>query len=315
MHLARIIVAACLFAFVVSGRAADVAGSADHPVVSRYAGSTITAYQTSDFEEFPLLVEKATQYGGLAKNEQAVRRLEGRVTRITYRAPDGRTTTEVFRNYKSALEGAGFEILFACADQACGGRNFNHAASPRHAYMAFGENYRDQRYLAAKLQRSSGDVYVAVYTVAGARGAVHTQLDVVEVAAMQAGKVTVDAEAMAQGLEADGHIALYSLYFDSGEARLQPESAPALAEIAKLLRSQPDLRLLVVGHTDSVGELAYNEDLSRRRAQAVVRALLEQHGIDKSRLHAAGVGMYAPVASNAGEPGRALNRRVELVKW
>jgi outer membrane protein OmpA-like peptidoglycan-associated protein len=70
----------------------------------------------------------------------------------------------------------------------------------------------------------------------------------------------------------------------------------------------------VVGHTDNQGTLAYNLDLSKRRAAAVVKALVRQHGIAAGRLEGHGVGFLAPVAPNDSEPNRAKNRRVELVK-
>jgi len=72
--------------------------------------------------------------------------------------------------------------------------------------------------------------------------------------------------------------------------------------------------VLCSGHTDNVGTLAHNLELSERRAQPVVRALSGQHGMDPGRLTARGVGPVAPVAPNRTEEDRAKNRRVELVE-
>ena len=119
---------------------------------------------------------------------------------------------------------------------------------------------------------------------------------------------------MAKGIEAEGHIALYEIYFDTDSAQLKPTSDQALEEIRNLLQQHASLRLLVVGHTDNQGQLDYNRQLSEQRAAAVVKALVERHGIAASRLTPVGVGMAAPVASNDSDPGRARNRRVELVK-
>ena len=91
------------------------------------------------------------------------------------------------------------------------------------------------------------------------------------------------------------------------------ESDAALKEIAKLLQQTPTLKLFVVGHTDGVGTLASNMDLSKRRADAVVAALTTKYGVAAARLVAQGCGPLAPVVSNASEDGRAKNRRVELV--
>ena len=90
---------------------------------------------------------------------------------------------------------------------------------------------------------------------------------------------------------------------------------PTLDEIAKLLKSEPSLRLHVVGHTDNQGKADYNLDLSRRRAASVVRELTVRMGIAANRLDAFGCGLYSPVETNGTEDGRAKNRRVELVEW
>jgi len=123
----------------------------------------------------------------------------------------------------------------------------------------------------------------------------------------------VDAAAMSKGLGEKGHIALYGIYFDTDKAVVKPESKPTLDEIAKLLRGQPQLNVVIVGHTDSQGAYDYNMDLSKRRAEAVAAILAQSYQIAKLRLRTAGVGFLAPIGSNARDDGRALNRRVELV--
>ena len=80
------------------------------------------------------------------------------------------------------------------------------------------------------------------------------------------------------------------------------------------MKSETALKVFVVGHTDNVGGLEGNMKLSQDRADAVVQALVHDHGIAASRLKSFGAGPYAPVASNDTEDGRAKNRRVELVK-
>jgi outer membrane protein OmpA-like peptidoglycan-associated protein len=126
--------------------------------------------------------------------------------------------------------------------------------------------------------------------------------------------VFVDAGKMATEIGATGRVALYGIYFDTGSAEVKAESGPTLAEIAKLMKQNPNRKMFVVGHTDSVGGYEYNMGLSQRRAKSVVDALTQRHGIPASRLQAAGVGFLAPVAPNASEEGRAKNRRVELVQ-
>jgi outer membrane protein OmpA-like peptidoglycan-associated protein len=125
----------------------------------------------------------------------------------------------------------------------------------------------------------------------------------------------VNADDMQQAIHDSGKVALYGLYFDTDKDAIKSESQPTLAEIAKLMKTVPTLRLHVVGHTDNQGKPDYNLDLSRRRAASVVAELTSKYSIAASRLDAFGCGVYSPVASNEAEAGRAKNRRVELAQW
>jgi outer membrane protein OmpA-like peptidoglycan-associated protein len=115
-------------------------------------------------------------------------------------------------------------------------------------------------------------------------------------------------------LAAAGRVAVYGILFDFDSAILKPESEDVLAEIADMLRRRPDWSLSIEGHTDALGDDAFNLRLSERRAAAVRRALAEVHGIDAQRLAVAGHGESRPTASNQTLEGRARNRRVELLR-
>jgi len=86
-----------------------------------------------------------------------------------------------------------------------------------------------------------------------------------------------------------------------------------LNQVQAMLQANPGLQLTIEGHTDSIGQAAYNQKLSADRAEAV-KAWLAAHGVDATRLSGAGFGDAKPVADNATEEGRAQNRRVELVR-
>ena len=180
---------------------------------------------------------------------------------------------------------------------------------------------QEQRYVAARRASARGDVYASVLVakdnnpgVPGTYNRIVVLLEVIETAPMDTGLVTVNADAMAKEIAATGHIAIYGIHFDTNKAELKPESDAAVQEIAKLLKQDPSLKLLVVGHTDNVGGYDTNMTLSDRRAAAVFQTLTAKHGIAPGRLRAVGVGMAAPVAPNETEEGRAKNRRVELVR-
>jgi OmpA-OmpF porin, OOP family len=114
-------------------------------------------------------------------------------------------------------------------------------------------------------------------------------------------------------LVAEGRVATQGILFDTGSARIRPESSPTLKDIADALRRDGALRLRIEGHTDSVGQASANLSLSEQRAQAVVAHLVEREGIPAARLEAAGLGDTRPAADNATPEGRQQNRRVELV--
>lgn len=113
-------------------------------------------------------------------------------------------------------------------------------------------------------------------------------------------------------IDAQGFVTL-NVNIDTNSSEVRDADKPALDEVVRLLSETPSLRLSVDGHTDNVGDAAFNKKLSQARSQAIVRYLTDQ-GVDAKRLKAQGFGMEAPVADNRTEAGRAKNRRVELVK-
>jgi OmpA-OmpF porin, OOP family len=288
-----------LIFFPIAVCAQDLANSQDHPVISRYPGQTIRGYDVKEFDQYSLVLS-VDKTGAPEK----VKKLEGKVTRIYYRNPQGRSTTEIIRNFEDGLRSGGAQVLFSCAGRECG--------TPIRWTAVNG--IRDMggqihnRYVAARAMKASVESFISVFV-----GGQSTQLDVIEIKQMESGLVTVDADAIAAGIDTEGHIAIYAILFDTGKSTLKPESRGAIAEIAKVLTSRPALKLFVVGHTDSTGGFDANIRLSRERASAVTQSLITEYGIAATRVTPHGVGSLAPVASNAGEEGRARNRRVDLV--
>jgi OmpA-OmpF porin, OOP family len=210
--------------------------------------------------------------------------VEGRLTEIRYTLDEGqaeRGRVQILRNYENAFKKLGGGLVYSVDGS-----------------LAY--------YAAVK-----GDK--AVWAVVNAYNPQFVGLSIVEKEAMRQ-DVVADAGAFANDLKETGHVAVYGIYFDTGKSDVKPESDAALKEIAKLLSQESRLKLYVVGHTDSVGQLEANMKLSQARAEAVVKVLTTRHGVAAARLKAAGAGPIAPVASNGTEEGRAKNRRVELVE-
>ncbi len=277
----------------------DKPGSKDSPLVSRFPGSVIDDYLVSTFDEFKLPIGPVNRD---IQDDPKNTVIEGKVTRFSYTIPSGHSAVEIYRSYTTALKQAGFETIYNCNGEACGLSRFFPTTGWDETW--YGNGYQ----WSGKLSRPTGDVYVNLHVESA------TIVDIIETKPMTSGLVTVDASALRGDLGKSGHVAIYGVYFDTGKAEIKPESANALQEIGKLLQQNPKLRIYVVGHTDNAGELQANLELSRRRAEAVVKALSTTYAIAPDRLAAFGAGPYAPVAANQTEDGKAKNRRVELVE-
>lgn len=168
-----LLAAALVFCQASAAHAGDPEGSGDHPLVTRYAGSTIIGYDYRAFERFDLPTgpQKRDASNRIVLDQAMT--VEGRHTRIIYSAPVERSTLEVFSNYQGALAEAGFETLFACDGIDCGERallatHILYAPDRRLRTLGpvteFAFSYPLQPYyLSARLTRPEGDVFVSLY--------------------------------------------------------------------------------------------------------------------------------------------------------
>lgn len=123
----------------------------------------------------------------------------------------------------------------------------------------------------------------------------------------------IDAQSIKNTLDLKGRVSLYGIYFDLDKATLKDSSFPLLEQLTLMLKQNNQLAISIEGHTDSQGDQAYNQKLSENRATAVMNYLIEK-GIKRAQLKAVGFGEESPVESNESPLGRALNRRVDIVK-
>jgi len=127
-------------------------------------------------------------------------------------------------------------------------------------------------------------------------------------------RIAVGAPDMRNKLMTEGKLITYGIYFDVNKDVVKPESYGTLKEIAAILNEVPDVKVKIVGHTDSDGADAANLDLSKRRAASVKNELVKSFGVNGDRLVTDGAGEGQPVAANDTPANKALNRRVELIK-
>ena len=328
----------------------DIKGAADAKILPRYDGSFIVSFEHQQFTDFSVPLSSLERAGKVDGNNNNVfapkqaKELEGELTRLVYLLPDNRSPIEVLRNYQDILVKGGGEVLFQCKGDDCGGASnrasaggggdtsltmyFFHEKTLKDAEFSNGKcaltsPIADQRYFTGRMPVDGGDAYLAVQTFTitdpgNYCGAFKTRtvavVQLLEPKARDQKMVVVKAEDMAKSIDSSGKIALYGILFDTDKADLKPESDPSLQEIAKLLKSTPALNVVIVGHTDNTGQFDYNVDLSKRRAGAVVAALVKRFQVPADRLKSAGVGMVAPTSPNTSDEGKAKNRRVEIVR-
>lgn len=125
--------------------------------------------------------------------------------------------------------------------------------------------------------------------------------------------IILSAEDIAREINSTGKATFYGIYFDTDKAEIKPESKETLEQMANYLKGNPSVNVYVVGHTDNDGSFEHNQKLSEKRAEAVIKELVESYGVDVSKLKAYGVASLSPVSSNTSDEGKSKNRRVEMV--
>jgi OmpA-OmpF porin, OOP family len=295
-------------------REQDIEGGKDHPLISRFKGSVMEAYEHKNYNEYTLVL-------GFNENGEADEQIniEGEVTRIQYSASEEHSVFELFRNYEIALNDAGFTISFSCSEKTS-------TASWEFWYYDY---YRDInimnpdwiipngrmgfRYIVANGENNGNNVYIVLFISSDDDYPwILTTMDVIEEKPLETGLVT--AASIDKGINLSGHTVLKGLFFDTGESTLRPESDAALTNIAEYLNTGKDRKVYIVGHTDNTGDFSSNMTLSEERAKAVMNKLSSGYSVDPGQMEACGVSSLSPLSSNSNEEGRARNRRVEIVE-
>ncbi|KPF66324.1 hypothetical protein IP88_12905 [alpha proteobacterium AAP81b] len=290
-------------ALAAPAAAADRPGSSDHPLFPRYDGATITEYDVKAYDEAKLAQARIV---GRPEDDKpgTFLRAEGKVSRIGYDIPKGRSVLEVWRNYQELLRTQGFRIVATCEQrEGCGNGYWR-------LRRRGGGDLTDTRYALGR--RADGTLAAVLVMKSSIYDVANVELTIVEPKAMENRITVVDAGAIGRDIAAWGRAIVYAIQFDTDKTVPTAASAPQLAEIARYMKTSRK-PVLVVGHTDAAGDYAYNVKLSQGRAAAITAALASAHGVDRALLTPVGVGMAAPVASNATPAGQAKNRRVEIV--
>lgn len=279
----------------------------NHPLIEPYAGSSLTRREDAGHSTYKF-VTSVNPSGKTDDEALPTSSATGDLTRLFYENPASRSQAEILANYKEALAKANFEILFECGADACG-PGWASSRWGRVTGMKYVSN--PLWYLCARRAGDGGSTAEAFVAVSVMKA--RHQVDVLVTKSMDTGLVSISAEALQRGIENEGRVVLDGLFFDHNKSVLKPESKPALEVIATFLKSNAQLNVYIVGHTDATGGFEENMALSQSRAAAVVTALTQEHKIAGKRLAAHGVGPLCPARTNGTDAGKAKNRRVEMV--
>jgi OmpA-OmpF porin, OOP family len=300
-----------LFGLVAPAGAAD--GTQNSSIVSLYSGSIVKEQSQTAFD-------RTTLTTGVAKDgklsEQAY---EGRRFWTATQGPRGRSGFEIFASYRQAISQAEFQTVFTCSRDQCPNSLFSrglggnsYSALPRALALYGDGSIEDRHYLLAKRPTPNGDEFIRL-AVGGPKLPVAV-LDVLQPAAREQKVSVLSKDTIANDIASSGKAVLYAILFDFDSAAIKVESREQLDQLAAYLTANPTVSVYVVGHTDGKGTLDYNADLSRRRAAAIATTLIQIYKITGMRVSPQAVGELAPLSTNETEAGRALNRRVEIVK-
>ena len=250
-------------------------------------------------------------------------RVEGPSVQQAWRIEgQGMTTAQIFLPLRDQIEAQGFDILFDCAGSACGGFDFRFNTRVMAAPDIY-VDLLDYRFLSARkdAQDEAAAEYVSVLVSRSGRTAyVQIMQAGQRASAASGGTVTarpapapVATGELEQALLRDGHVILSDLVFETGASDLADTEHASLQALAAFLRADPNRRIALVGHTDSVGGLDNNIALSRRRAASVLERLVSAHDVPRTQLESNGIGYLSPIMANTTPEGREANRRVEAV--
>lgn len=224
------------------------------------------------------------------------------------------TLAEVQQNILDQLESSDYEVLLFCQTDTCGGFDFRFAIDvvPEPEMRV---DLRDFRFVSARQNGSVAQAYVT-FLLSKSPTSVYVQMTEYAPKIETVFQVdTLENLAVTPPVRESKNLSfvLEGVEFEVGSANLGSDPKGSIAKLAAQLTKNVTTKVLLVGHSDMSGALEANIALSEKRAQTVLDLLVDEHGIDKDRLSAHGVGFLSPRASNETEAGKAKNRRVEAV--
>jgi len=253
--------------------------------------------------------------------------------------------TEIGEVLAAQLVQDGYELVFHCLTEDCGGFDFRfatHVLPPPDMFV----DLSHFRFISARRETEQGPEVVGIMLSHTTSAAMVQVVSVTPMAPVQLSLTDAQTREDKEGAKLDaaslavsgddatgsaaaytspstdelvsflvnnGHVVLAGLNFQTGSSNLSDGAYASLEFLAAWLLEDPSRRVALVGHTDSEGELEKNLELSKARATSVMDHLVQSQKVPAEQLEAHGIGYLAPIASNAQTAGREANRRVEAV--
>ena len=235
------------------------------------------------------------------------------------------TVDSLSENLKKQLKNSEFEILYECNSKSCGGFDFrfNTVILPDpEMHIDLGSfiffsgrslSKNPREFVSCIVSRGGESLFVQLFVI-GDKAVSNLKIKSLN-------KVSESVEGNASSLrgtikdllDLNGSAILSDVVFKAGSSELMEGDYLSLVDLAKYLKENKDIKIALVGHTDSEGDLAKNIELSRDRAEMVKKKLISEFRVKEERLDFHGIGFLSPRSSNLSSKGRSDNRRVEVI--
>jgi hypothetical protein len=281
-------VAAALLCSQLSWAVQDSSGSEDLAFIERFPQSWIVDYRQQQVPDYSLATGRIKKVDGVIAPDSR-QYLSGQLTRITYRIPGGRSSEQVKDHFEQQFQRLKARQMFSCDGRDCGDSNQWANAQFKIARL-YGID-REQFYRALHFERQGQSHYLAFYTVKRGNKRVYAQLDLIQTGA-----------AVTAGSSATSSLVTRLVYPDSSHLRQAD-----VDQLKTLLRDEPKLQLLLVGHSQQGQTLSEQQQHAQQLIEQLKRRLIEG-GVAAERIQQRSLGGLAP-SHDAKLPGE----RVELL--
>lgn len=241
---------------------------------------------------------------------ESVSLIQGTVERKIFDHQEEDSALDIAKNMLAELKRKEFDIIYKCNGAECG----DVAGWQLYLSDKIDGDIQGQYYIVARHPGKNSGIWYLVFYVNEFSNVPRSVIDVITTRDVAFDKYEIKKNRLGLILKSKGSVVLKGVNFAFDSAELTDESSIELDQVVGILQNEKDLKIEIVGHTDDLGEENYNMELSLARAISVKNYLVQQGGIQSTRLKTKGLGEKEPLAINLDQLSRSKNRRVEIHK-